>query len=67
MRGLWKRRLAKIAGGDAAAHVGRGAASGRPGVRCGYTRVMKIIDGSAKMKSDKELSNVAMTKMIAKE
>jgi hypothetical protein len=67
LRGLWKRRLAKIAGSDAAAHVGQGVASRRPGVRCGYARVMKFIDGSAKMKSDKELSNVAMTKMVAKE
>jgi hypothetical protein len=64
---LWNRRLAEVDGSVAAAHVGRGAASTRLSVGCEYASVMKFIDSTVIMGSDKELSNVAMIKLVAKE
>jgi hypothetical protein len=67
LQGLRNQRLAQIDASVAATHVGRGAASSRPGLRSEYVGVMKIIDGSCYDESDTELSNVAITKMVAKE
>ena len=68
LRRLRHGRLAEVDGGAAAAaHVGQGAASTRLAVRHGSVRVMKVIDGSAIMEIDRELSNGARTKRAAKE